>query len=148
MYTDLKGDLRPLAKQVDCLAEAMFFEARGEGSAGMRAVGRNILKRLSINYRGANTVCDVVYTPRQYSYLWDKVPDVVKPEEVSIFCTAVTMAERMIVEYSTNTLPEYHVGTCEGGATHYHTTKISPSWSKTMRETCGVIGNHIFYNGA
>lgn len=119
--------------------------------AGMQAVAYNIIKRQSIGFRRAVDICDVVYSPWQYSYLWDSIPDVVNRSELHVYNEAYRMAEYLILSHSVDKLPEYNVGECEGGATHYHRWDVSPSWSDpktgSMTQYCGRIGNHLFFNG-
>ena len=131
------------------MAEAMFFEARGEEYAGYYAVGRNILKRLETSYRGAENTCEVIHTPSQYSYLWDDIPDVVMRKELHLYNEITKLAEKLILQYATSSLPEYEIGECKGGATHYHSTTIKdPYWTDSMDQYCGKIGKHKFYIGA
>ena len=59
--TSAAGDaLKKLIAEHRCLAEAMYFEARGEGEAGERAVAEVILHRLAGGLHG-RTICGVVY---------------------------------------------------------------------------------------
>lgn len=129
------------------MADAMFFEARGEGLEGMVDVGRNILLRKELGWRGASTVCEVVHTPWQYSYLWDGSSLEVRRQELRVYYEAILLAEEIL---SAESLPPW-TPECPRGATHYHTTDSSPSWSHpekgSMRKVCGVRGNHIFYVG-
>lgn len=119
--------------------------------AGMKAVAYNIIKRQSIGFRRAVNICDVVYSPWQYSYLWDSIPDVVKREELPVYNEAYRMAYKLVLAHAVGELPEYSIGECEGGATHYHRWDVSPSWSDpktgSMTQYCGRIGNHLFFNG-
>jgi spore germination cell wall hydrolase CwlJ-like protein len=50
-------------KQLDCLAEAIYFESRGETFLGMLAVGTVIMNRVE-HKEFPNTVCSVVYAGR------------------------------------------------------------------------------------
>jgi hypothetical protein len=54
-------------QEIQCLAEAMYFEARGEGKTGQEAVALVTLNRTRTpNY--PKTVCGVVYQKGQYSW--------------------------------------------------------------------------------
>lgn len=139
--------VRPYAVQVECLAENMFFEARSEGSLGMKLVADNVFKRLSIRYRGADTVCDVITFPGQYSWLWDDVPDVVLYEEMSIMWQAYRTAEQYILDYASGEYEYEQLGECLDGATHYHKNTIVPYWVPSMKKVCGAYKQHIFYVG-
>ena len=140
----------PPSSEVDCLTEAMFFESRDQGNIGMIDVAMNIFKRVSINYRKAESICEVVNSPAQYSYLWDDVPDVVLMEELSLFMRVHVMASEMVVLFYNQKLPEYSIGICKGGTTHYHRYDILPDWAGpngSMHTKCGRRGDHIFYIG-
>jgi spore germination cell wall hydrolase CwlJ-like protein len=58
---ELSGDL-------ECLADAIYFEARGEELAGQLAVGRVIVNRAESGRFPAN-YCGVVYQPGQFSFV-------------------------------------------------------------------------------
>ena len=125
----------------------MFFEARSEGRAGRLAVAMNILKRMELNWRGAYTVCEVVHSPKQYSYLWDGYQHVVLKQELATYNRVYKEAEAILLLQLSGNLPVYKIGDCTGGATHYHRYDVRPSWSRKMNKVCGRIGKHIFYNG-
>ena len=46
--------------QIECLAKNMYFEARGQGTAGVLAVSFVVLNRVN-DHRFPNTICEVVY---------------------------------------------------------------------------------------
>lgn len=125
----------------------MFFEARDQGEMGMKDVAHNVLKRLSINHRGAETVCDVVYSYKQYSWMWDSIPDVAMDSELDELFLAYEIAKELITLYSQDKLNIPAIGTCENGATHYHATWTKPWWAPHMDQVCGIKGGHIFYIG-
>ena len=54
-------------RDLQCLAEALYFEARGEGSQGQRAVAEVILNRVD-HPRFPKTVCGVVNQRGQFTY--------------------------------------------------------------------------------
>lgn len=140
----------PPPSEVACLAEAMFFEARDQGDAGMVYVAMNVLNRTRIQHRGASTICEVVYSPAQYSYLWDDVPDVVVKSEWKIAMKVHEMAFELATLYYSNSLPEYTLGDCRNGTTHYHRYDIDADWvgpNGSMEVNCGRYGDHVFYVG-
>lgn len=128
----------------------MFFESRDQGEIGMIDVAMNVFKRVDIKYRNARSICDVVYSVDQYSYLWDDVPDVVLKEEWYTALATHAMAFELTSLYYNNSLPDYSIGRCDGGATHYHKYDILPDWAGpngSMTTKCGRRGSHIFYIG-
>lgn len=117
----------------------------------MLAVAMNVLKRFQIGFRGATNLCEVVYSPYQYSFLWDGVSHTIKQRELALYNKVYGYAERLVVLAAIEELPPYSIGSCVGGATHYHRYDISPDWAHpvygSMTKTCGRIGAHIFYIG-
>jgi N-acetylmuramoyl-L-alanine amidase len=117
------------------LALNMYHEARGEGSDGMAMVGEVTLTRVA-HPRFPNTVCEVVYQRRQFS--WTGVVKDHTPYETKVWEEALEIAEAMLA------------GTYEffdTGATHYINPGLlsrKPSWTRSM-ERIGRVGNHVFY---
>ncbi len=120
-----------------CLAEAIYFEARGEPLAGQVAVGEVVLNRVD-DPRYPDTICDVTHQGAdtgvcQFSYECDGKPETVV--EFDAFETAGKLAHLLL---------SGRPRVMTGAATHFHTTAIRPSWSRRLvriRE----IGDHIFY---
>lgn len=123
---------------LSCLSYAIYFEARGEAIQGQVAVAEVILNRVD-SRRYPNSVCKVVrqgaqnLNACQFSYNCDGRPETIS--EAGAFARAVTIAAMMI---------EGRPRVLTGSATHYHTTAVSPRWSKRLTETAR-IGDHIFY---
>jgi spore germination cell wall hydrolase CwlJ-like protein len=122
----------------DCLAEALYFEARGESVDGQMAVAEVILNRLSS--RGfPKTVCGVVHQGGearyacQFTYHCDGRRDSF-PERQAY--EQVAKVARIMLQGRPLTLTE--------GATYYHTAAVKPRWSRRMTQTV-TIGTHIFY---
>src|SRR5688572_19337306 len=69
-------------RELRCLAEGIYFEARGEPLRGQLAVGRVILNRVASDAY-PNTICDVVYQNDhmrnrcQFSFACDGKPDTI-----------------------------------------------------------------------
>lgn len=123
----------------DCMAEAMYFEARGEGWRGMLAVGVVVRNRVR-DPRYPGTVCAVVHQRARnrvcaFSYYCDGLPE--RADDQQLWRLAVRMADAVI---STESL------TIDGvaDATHYHASYITPYWAPSLTRN-GRIGNHIFY---
>jgi len=122
-----------------CLANAVYFEARGESLRGQAAVAQVVLNRVR-NPAYPNTICGVVYQNRnwrnacQFSFACDGRRDVVnspgvyrKAQEVAL---AVTAGKIFIPEV--------------GSSTHYYAQYVSPGWARYMKKMT-KIGLHIFY---
>lgn len=122
----------------ECLAEALYFEARGESVRGLFAVGEVILNRVdSSMYPGS--ICGVVNqgTGRrfacQFTYTCDGASDAI--HERSAY-NRVGKVAQLLMAGAERSLTE--------GATHYHTHAVSPSWARRFPLTA-TIGSHRFY---
>lgn len=124
--------------QWSCLAEALYFEARGESLKGQIAVAEVILNRVSSS-RFPNTICGVIHqgTGRkfacQFTYTCDGHPE--RINEPAAYAQVAKVA-RMMMDGAPRKL--------SGGATYYHTTAVRPSWSRKFRRTARM-GVHLFY---
>lgn len=121
-----------------CLAEALYFEARGESARGLFAVGEVIMNRVdSGNY--PNSLCAVINqgTGRKYAcqftYTCDGRPEQINEPQAFV---RVGKVARLLIDGAPRTLTE--------GATHYHTKAVSPSWARRYPRTAS-IGSHLFY---
>ncbi|WP_117190820.1 cell wall hydrolase [Rhizobium terrae] len=127
------------AKEQQCLASGIYFEARGESARGQAAVAQVILNRVR-NPSYPKTICDVVYQNEdwrnrcQFSFACDNIKDRIRSEEHWKMARDVAMA----VTAGKIWLPEV------GSATHYHAVYVRPAWARTMKKV-GRIGLHLFY---
>nr|WP_037293881.1 cell wall hydrolase [Roseobacter sp. CCS2] len=121
-----------------CLAEALYFEARGESVRGMFAVGEVILNRVDSNAY-PDTLCAVINqgTGRKYAcqftYTCDGRPETIgEPRSWE----RVGKVARILIDGAPRALT--------GGATHYHTKAVNPSWAQRYPRVA-EIGFHYFY---
>jgi len=136
------GPAVPVAdSEMVCLAEAVYYEARGESPEGQRAVAEVVARR-STDPRYPNSICGVVYQDAhrrngcQFSFACDGKKRSARRDRAA-WSEAVNIAADEL------TGPGRLVDTSRG-ATHFHTTKVRPSWSRRFVRTV-QIGNHIFY---
>lgn len=121
--------------RVDCLALAMYFEARGEGAKGMQAVGAVVLNR--VEHEGfPSTVCQVIREggekpPCQFSWWCDGKSD--KPRNLKQWQRAQTVARELLSGGRTDNTR---------GAIFFHNTSVDPKWPYKRTVT---IGRHVFY---
>ena len=132
---------RQRASDLQCLAENIYFEARGEPLAGQYAVAEVTLNRTHAR-NFPHTICQVVHESR-----WDPgrerfVADfywtergALFPEYGSSWRHSMTVAEGAYEELHAPVVP---------GALYYHASSVQPAWAKT-RKLIGTIGNHVFY---
>ena len=133
-------------RELRCLAEGIYFEARGEPLRGQLAVGRVILNRVASDAY-PDTVCDVVYQNDhmrnrcQFSFACDGTPD--KIAERDVWYRVRGYAAWLLAN---NLQPgaEYQVLASLETATHYHADYVSPRWAKFLTLTAR-IGRHFFY---
>ncbi len=135
----LAKQTRPsLSAQASCLAEALYFEARGESVKGQFAVAEVIMNRVD-SPSFPNTICGVIHqgTGRKYAcqftYTCDGHPEVI--HEKAAFNRVAKVASIM-ARGAARPLTD--------GATYYHTKAVSPSWSRKFARTAS-IGVHHFY---
>lgn len=121
-----------------CLAEALYFEARGETAKGLFAVGEVILNRVdSASY--PNSLCAVINqgTGRKYAcqftYTCDGRPEIISEKAA---WQRVGKVARVLIDGAARDLTK--------GATHYHTTAVNPSWARRFPKVA-QYGVHVFY---
>ena len=127
------------AKSEKCLAEAVYFEARGEAVRGQIAVAQVVMNRTFSGFY-PNTVCGVVYQNKhrhmacQFTFACDNNPDVVT--EPDMWDRAKKIAKAMLDGQLW--LPEVDK------STHYHAYWVRPSWVNEMKKMY-KFGVHTFY---
>lgn len=137
------------ARQLRCLAEGIYFEARGEPWRGQLAVGRVILNRVQSKHY-PNTICDVVYQNShlhnrcQFSFACDGKADKIRNAKVW-FNVRGYAAWLLANRPNERERSEYGVLASLQTATHYHADYVSPNWAKHF-ELTARIGRHIFYS--
>jgi hypothetical protein len=127
------------AKAEKCLANAVYFESRGEPVKGQIAVAQVVMNRVFSPFY-PNDVCGVVYQNAhrhlacQFTFACDGIPDVVTEPD------AWARAKRIAHDTLDGKLwmPEI------AKATHYHAYWVRPSWVGEMRRVT-KLGVHTFY---
>lgn len=131
--------LKQLLSEYTCLAEVMYYEARGEGQDGEKAVAEVVLHRLKSGDHGT-TICAVVYqgaagTYCQFTFACDGSLE--KAKEAESWRQAQVLAAQILVR-------EAALNEATDGATYYHATSVSPRWADKLTRVV-QIGAHIFY---
>ncbi len=127
--------------ELACLAENVYFEARGEPLAGQRAVAEVTLNRVA-SPRFPSTVCEVVHQSswdpirRRHlgAFSWTELESRAPPRGAA-WERSIEVA-RSVYDGEDSPLVD--------GALFYHATHIEPSWAKTKKRLVS-IGRHIFY---
>ncbi len=123
-----------------CLAEAMYYEARGEGVEGEEAVAEVVFHRL--HRRGYPTsICGIVYQGAsdgvgcQFSFVCDG--EMKHPKSPVAWARANLLAAKIMNGYTV-------LGNSTDGAISFHAADVEPDWSANLERTV-QIGNHVFY---
>lgn len=121
-------------QELYCLAENVYFEARGEPIMGQVAVAHVTLNRVaSPDY--PDTICAVVHEPAQFSWtLRHRLPaKQLRPWKIAVEVAAFSMVG--------------FIDDRTGNATHYYAPHLaSPTWAGRYEEVA-LIGNHRFMKG-
>jgi len=127
------------AKSEKCLANAVYFEARGEPVRGQIAVAQVVMNRVFSPFY-PNDVCGVVYQNAdrhnacQFTFACDGIPDVVTEPEA--WARAKHIARDMLD--GKLWMPEV------AKSTHYHAYWVHPDWVAEMKKIY-KLGVHTFY---
>jgi len=120
-----------LPRELNCLAGAIYFEAKSESLSGQLAVGRVIVAR-SKSGRFPNSYCGVVFQPSQFSFVrGGGMPGIARGSQQ--WRNAVAVAQIA------------HAGSWHSpveGALYFHAARVSPAWRLAR---VGRIENHVFY---
>jgi N-acetylmuramoyl-L-alanine amidase len=126
---------------LQCLAENIYFEARGEPLNGQYAVAEVTLNRTrAVNF--PHTICAVVHQNRWdpsrkrmvADFSWTELGGL-SPEDGPAWKQAMTVASAAYDDLHDPIVP---------GALFYHSTAVRPGWARG-RTAVATIGNHIFY---
>lgn len=144
--TDMAAAARPFrlsnaldaSRDLECLTQAAYYEARGEGVEGMRAVAQVVLNRAR-HPAFPRSVCGVVFQGSgrkvgcQFSFTCD-----------GSMRGAVNRAAWDRARNVASAALSGAVYAGVGNATFFHTTAVTPSWRNSFLRVAQV-GNHVFY---
>ena len=125
------------SRDLECLTQAVYYEARGEGAEGEAAVAQVVLNRTH-HPAFPKTVCGVVFQGAsdggcQFSFACDG--SVRHHVESAAWRRAQTVAQRALHGF---------VMAEVGSATHFHVAALSPGWGPHLLKVAQV-GAHVFY---
>jgi spore germination cell wall hydrolase CwlJ-like protein len=129
------------SSETKCLADAIYFEARGESREGQIAVAQVVLNRVK-NPNYPKSICGVVYQGDdnlhrcQFSFACDGKRD--RITDKGAWSRAVSIARQFLANREALYIESV------GSSTNYHATSVSPRWASTMKRM-DTIGSHIFY---
>ena len=134
----LKTDEASRDRALECMTQAVYYEAATEGADGQRAVAQVILNRMH-HPAYPNTVCGVVYqgsdrpTGCQFTFTCDG--SLARVPAPSLWKQAQKIAAQALAG---------KVFAPVGHATHYHADYVLPYWADSLDKSVQV-GRHIFY---
>lgn len=124
------------------LARTAAGEARNQGLDGMRLVMQTIKNRTDSSL-WPNSVKEVTRQPKQFS-AWN-LSDPNRPYMESLSVDSNDSEFKQAYEAAEEALPRSLEHFKD--ADHYHSDKVSPSWSKSPElRKLGKYGNHLFYS--
>jgi len=122
---------------LECLSEALYFEARGTTPDGERAVGEVILNRAA-DPRFPATICGVIdqrYNGScQFSYRCDSIPND-RFSEPAALALSRSIALDLLVNRGED---------ITNGALFFHAARMRPGWFASLSRR-GQFGGNIFY---
>ena len=116
--------------EITCLTKNAYHEAGNQGEKGILATVFVVLNRTK-DSRFPSTPCKVISSPFQFS--WYGKGKVVKDHKT------YEEIEKLVVEAVAGKHRDI-----TRGSTHFHTTKVRPSWCNKLTKTV-KIGDHVFY---
>ena len=135
----LRADEISRLRAIDCLTQAVYYEAASEGVDGGRAVAQVVLNRT--RHGGyPNSVCGVVYqgsqrvTGCQFTFTCDGA--LARTPVPYLWARSRQIASEALAG---------KVFAPVGYATHYHADYVVPYWAASLNKIA-VVGRHIFYN--
>jgi len=123
-------------REVQCLAQNIYYEAGNEPSAGKIAVAEVTMNRVKKGY--AKTVCGVVTQKSkgtcQFSWVCSPKKAV---DSMKNWVESKKIAENILISRK-----KYGI---IGNATHFHADYVDPSWASSKKYV-SQIGRHVFYS--
>ena len=146
--------IKSMHKQIICMADNIYWEARNQPVKGMWAVAFVVDNRVE-DSRFPNSHCEVIKqgpTSKwrfkkhgkvvpirhrcQFSWYCDGKSDEIPSYDIDVYLIALAIAQKVF-------FGSYSVDITKG-ATHYHADYVFPAWRKQKTKTLKVA-NHIFY---
>jgi spore germination cell wall hydrolase CwlJ-like protein len=122
-----------------CLTEVLYYEARGEGLPGQKAIAEVVFHRMNHGDYG-HSICSVVYEGKdkpgcQFSFACNG--EARRPRQMAAWRQSEKIAAAILTGQIT-------LKNATGGALNFHAVSVAPDWADTLEKTT-QIGNHIFY---
>ena len=136
-----RSPIRPGATPLECLTQAVYYEARGEPREGQVGVAQVVMNRVNSG-RYPASVCAVVFQGAdrpgcQFSFACEGNRQGGPVNPASWARSQAVAQEVLASARSPNAAPT--------GADHFHADYVQPKWSSQMQRLA-QIGRHIFFN--
>ncbi len=125
----------PLDEQANCIAVAVYHEARGESLEGQLAVARVIMNRAASG-KYPSSWCGTVKQPWQFSFVDPRSGYMPSVNESSASWRKALGITRLAINNAVPTLSQ--------DVLWYHADYVAPSWGRRL-SFVQKIGTHIFY---
>jgi N-acetylmuramoyl-L-alanine amidase len=125
----------PLDEQANCIAIAVYHEARGETLEGQLAVAKVIMNRAASG-KYPSTWCQVVKQPWQFSFVNPRTGYMPSVDQASASWRKALGVTRLAVANAVESVPDECLW--------YHADYVAPSWGRRLTKV-DKIGAHIFY---
>lgn len=125
----------PLTDEANCIAVAVYHEARGESLEGQMAVAKVIMNRAASG-KYPTSWCGVVKQPWQFSFVNPRTGYMPSVDQASAAWRKALGVTRLAVA---NAVPSV-----SNDCLWYHADYVAPSWGRRLTRV-DKIGAHIFY---
>ena len=125
----------PMTDEANCIAVAVYHEARGESLEGQLAVAKVIMNRAASGKYPASW-CGVVKQPWQFSFVNPRSGQYPAVDAASAAWRKALGVTRLAVANAVQTVPT--------DCLWYHADYVAPSWARRLTKV-NKIGAHIFY---
>ena len=125
----------PMTDQANCIAVAVYHEARGESLEGQLAVAKVIMNRAASGKYPASW-CGVVKQPWQFSFVNPRTGYMPSVDQASAAWRKALGVTRLAVANAVSSVPS--------DTLWYHADYVAPSWGRRLTRV-EKIGAHIFY---
>ena len=125
----------PLTDEANCIAVAVYHEARGESLEGQIAVAKVIMNRAASG-KYPTSWCGVVKQPWQFSFVNARTGYMPSVDQTSDSWRKALGVTRLAVANAVSSVP--------GDCLWYHADYVAPSWGRRLTRI-EKIGAHIFY---
>lgn len=131
-----------------CMIANLYFEARGEGTEGMKAVAKVTMNRVK-SKRYPGTICGVVFQRKQFSWThqqkWKTIDKIMQGNVSKLRGKDLQAYKNAVIIASSAVENKLNISKLDGSM-FYHALYVKPKWARKMHKVA-VVGTHVFYRG-